>query len=74
MKNVRDVNLTYIKRAPNLSDVSPYVGVCWQIYGRVTGVLPFHDIQYRCTFYDLKVVNEIRLRIPLQQCFMMNRF
>ena len=25
--------------APNLSDVSPYVGVRWQIYGRVTGAL-----------------------------------
>ena len=30
----RDLNLK--KRAPNLSDVSPYVGVRWQIYGLVT--------------------------------------
>ena len=41
MNNVRDVFLTWIKRAPNLSDVSPYVGVRLQIYGRVTGAL--HD-------------------------------
>ena len=27
------------KRTPNLSDVSPYVGVRWQICGRVTGAL-----------------------------------
>ena len=31
-----------IKRAPNLSDVSPYVGVRLQIYGRVTGALATH--------------------------------
>ena len=31
------VFLTQIKRAPDLSDVSPYVGVRWQIHGRVTG-------------------------------------
>ena len=31
--------LNLIKRAPNLSHVSPYVGVRWQTYGRVTGAL-----------------------------------
>ena len=39
ISNDADVRITYEECAPKLSDVSPYVGVRWQIYGRVTGAL-----------------------------------
>ena len=32
-----NVRIIYEERAPDLSDVSPYGGVRWQIHGRVTG-------------------------------------
>ena len=35
----RSGRVLYLNKTPNLSDVSPYVGVRWQIYGRVTGAL-----------------------------------
>ena len=40
ISNDANVRISYEERsgrAPNLSDVSPYIGVRWQIYGRVTG-------------------------------------
>ena len=48
ISNDANVRITYEERSgrvlnlnktPNLSDVSPYVGVRWQIHGRVTGAL-----------------------------------
>ena len=39
ISNNANDRITYVERSANLSDVSPYVGVRWQIYGRVTGAL-----------------------------------
>ena len=51
--------LNFKKRAPNLSDVSPYVGERWQIYGRVTGALYIQNA-YITLFYSIS--------IPVRRC------
>ena len=50
MKNYRNVILTYTKRARNLADVFPYVGIRWQTYVRVTGAL---DVLRLLTFQKI---------------------
>ena len=43
----QNVLLTYTKRAFNLFDVSPYVGVRWKTYARVTPALQIYQNSQR---------------------------